>query len=82
MPAVDRSALIAAEHEIEDQLRQQVIDEIRRRGLTSAELARKLGILEEAAELLLERETWSFELGLRMAKGLDLKVEIQARAAE
>jgi len=82
MPTIDRSAVIASAHEIEDQLRSQVLREIERRGLTPAELAEALGTLPENAELLLEREAWSLELGLRMAKSLNLKVEVQARAAD
>jgi len=82
MPTIDRSAVIASEHEIEDQLRSQVLREIERRGLTPSELAEALGTLPENAELLLERRAWSLELGLRMARSLNLKVEVHARAAD
>lgn len=82
MTTVDRSAVIASAHEIEDQLRAQVLREIERRRLSPSELAEALGTFTENAELLLERRAWSLELGLRMARSLNLKVEVQTRAAD
>jgi len=74
-----RMEVVSAEHELEDQLRDQVLGEIRRRRLAPDEIAEFLGMMIPSVELLLQRRTWPLGTSLRVARGLGMKVEVVAK---
>lgn len=65
------------ENEMREKLRQIVIQEIKRRGLDKNQLAEKLGLLPSGADLLISRDSWSLEKGLRIAEALNMKVDLK-----
>lgn len=76
-----RTEVVSAEHDLEDQLREQVLREIRRRRLAPDEIAESLGMMVPSVELLLGRQTWPLETSLRVARGLGMKVKVVAQSA-
>lgn len=55
-------------------LREAVLKEIDRRGLTVEEIAELLNVMPTGASVLLKRSQWSIEVALRVAEALGVNV--------
>ena len=64
---------------LQERLKKAVMDEINRQGLNNSQIAEKLGLLPSGAVLLLKRDFWSLETGLRVAEALNLEVKVDVR---
>ena len=66
------------EQQVQKQLRDAVIKELKARQLTNREVADLLDLLPSGAETLLSRNTWPIEISLRVAESLQMNVKLQA----
>ncbi|MEW6381374.1 MAG: hypothetical protein AB1611_17470 [bacterium] len=55
------------------------MEEINRQGLDNVQLAKRLGLLPSGAELLVKRDYWPIETGLRIAEALNLGIELSVK---
>jgi hypothetical protein len=57
-------------------LKDTIMEEIKRLDLDNVQLADRLGLLPSGVELLINRDYWSIETGLRIAEALNLGIEL------
>lgn len=72
-------ATIEQEQRFERELRDMLVAEIDRRGLSPAEIAEAAGLFRTGVEALLERQRWPLDVAIPIANALGMRIRPDAQ---